>query len=70
MYVCRCVAMWVRESGCSILSSAPKNEMLSDWALIVFVFSLRVLGTHPSSGHCCQSHTHTHTSSANALSVI
>lgn len=77
----QCFARWsvcvesivnnVCECGCSILSSAPKNEMLSNWPLIVFVFSLRDLG-HPDPLLLPVTHTHTHTHArtANALSVI
>lgn len=50
----------VCECGCSILSSAPKNEMLSNWPLIVFVFSLRDLG-HPDPLLLPVTHTHAHT---------
>lgn len=49
----------VCECGCSILSSAPKNEMLSNWPLIVFVFSLRDLG-HPEPLLLPVAHTRTH----------
>lgn len=65
-----CVGVWV--CGCGRVDVAyfralPKNEMLSDWALIVFVFSLRVLGTPTPRAAIVANRTHTHT---HALSVI